>query len=93
MKKGPFKMKGFGGFGNSPMKQDQEARQKAQQNYATRERRRKKLSVYELGYFKDDDGKFVHPFGEGKNINKDKWNEWKSKPENKPYKGKTKGLL
>ena len=88
-----FKMKGFSGFGNSPIKQNQEARQISQQNYATKRKREKKLSLYKLGYFKDDDGTFVHPFGEGENMDKDKWNEWKSKSENKPYKGKTKGLL
>jgi len=95
-KKSGFKMKGSPfqrNFGISPMKQDQVSRQKAQQNAATRARRNKKYQLYELGYFQDDDGKITHPFGKGNKMDKAKWNEWKSKDENKPYKGKTKGLL
>ena len=62
------------------------------QNTATNTRRRRKLQLHELGYFQDK-GKMVHPFGKGDKMDKAKWNEWKSKDENKPYKGKTKGLI
>ena len=41
----------------------------------------------------DDDGKMVYPFGKREKMDKAKWNKWKSDPDNKPYKGKTKGLL
>ena len=89
----PFKMKGFPQHvGVSPMNQDQEAIQRNVQNTATHTRRRHKLQLHELGYF-EDEGKMVHPFGKGDKMDKAKWNEWKSKDENKPYKGKTKGLI
>ena len=97
----PFKMKGFSGFVNSPIKQNnKQANLKRQtkiqtkvQNAEANNRRRKKNSIYELGYFQDDDGKMVYPFGKRKKMDKAKWNKWKSDPDNKPYKGKTKGLL
>jgi len=115
----PFKMKGFSGFANSPIKQDKKKQLKENkkvatkstrtneqedlerqtriqtnfQNTAARAKRRKKNSLYELGYFQDDDGKMVYPFGKREKMDKAKWNEWKSDPDNKPYKGKTKGLL
>ena len=63
------------------------------QNTAAHTRRRKKNQIYELGYFQDDDGTMVHPFGKREKMDKAKWDEWKSKDENKPYKGKTKGLI
>ena len=66
--------------------------QKNFQNTAAHTRRRHKNSLYELGYYQDE-GKMVHPFGKGDKMDKAKWEKWKSKGENKPYKGETKGLI
>tara|TARA_R100000951_G_scaffold102599_1_gene94769 strand:+ start:256 stop:621 length:366 start_codon:yes stop_codon:yes gene_type:complete len=63
------------------------------QNTAAHTKRRHKNQIYELGYFQGDDGKIVHPFGKGKKMDQTKWDEWKSNPNNQPYKGKTKGLI
>ena len=63
------------------------------QNTETQRRRNVKNQIYELGYFQDKGGKIVHPFGKREKMDKAKWDEWKSKDENKPYKGKTKGLI
>ena len=117
-----FKMRGFSGFGNSPMKQDklgrkvatktyedtrtdeQKAKDKREgdrqtkiqtqfQNRETHRRRDVKNQLYHLGHFQDKDGSVVYPFGKHKKMDKAKWDEWKSKPDNQPYKGETKGLI
>jgi len=86
----PFRMGGYSYPGISPMKQDTEKIQRNFEKKAANSKRTKKNQLYELGYFQDTDGKVMHPFGKGSEMNKAKWNEWKSKDENKPYKGKTK---
>lgn len=63
------------------------------QNNETHRRRDVKNQIYHLGYFQDKDGTMVYPFGKRDEMNAAKWEEWKSNPDNQPYKGKTKGLI
>jgi hypothetical protein len=51
---GPFKMKSFSGFGNSPMKQDKGAKQKTKEKFKLMSGTRKNLKTgkSETDYFK-----------------------------------------